>query len=360
MPTANDPKMGSKLLSIIDHPAAWQGSNMGNNPCWQFALDANDIDELNVALATTKEQLDTIGQITAANFKIPLLQQKLTRLGDQLEHGCGFARLRGLPIDRWSADDLEWVWMGIASHIGSPVFQNPQGQILREIKAEGGDVGARYGQLEAKEGQFLSSRARTASNAALRYHTDRCDVVGLLCTGVAREGGLSKIASSIAVHNEMLRRYPEQCRLLYQNLPRSRVGEEVGGEKHWYELPVWTLHQGHFSSHYSRTYVEALEHVAGAPQVSVEQWQALDNLAKLAEELHLAMQLDVGDIQFLNNHVIYHSRGAFVDQPEAGFQRCLWRIWLSAPHRPLRDDHAVLWRQVEPGQIRGGISEIPL
>jgi hypothetical protein len=248
--------------------------------------------------------------------------------------------------------------MGLACHLGQPVSQNSDGQLLREIRAESGDVGRRHGQLPTGDGQFLSSRARTASNAELRYHTDRTDIVGLLCTGIASRGGMSKIASSITVHNEMLVRYPDLCKLLYLDLPRSRMGEELGGENAWYNLPVWGVRDGKFTSHYSRTFIEALEHVPGAPKITSRQWQALDTLAMLAEEQHFEMELVRGDIQFINNHVIYHSRTAFEDDPAAGMQRCLWRIWLSAPHRALPPGHSVLWREVEAGKVRGGISQV--
>jgi hypothetical protein len=54
------------------------------------------------------------------------------------------------------------------------------------------------GQLQNQDGSsFLSSYARAVSNGVLRFHTDRTDVVGLLCVGQAREGGLSKVASTV-------------------------------------------------------------------------------------------------------------------------------------------------------------------
>jgi hypothetical protein len=324
---------------------------------WQFLLEDADIAEIGSALQHAKMLKLDPRSICSDQFPLDILKSKFAQIAGELEEGCGFVRLRGLPLERWSRQDLELIWMGLASHLGQPVFQNPAGQLLREIRAESGDVGKRHGQLATEEGRFLSSRARTASNAELRYHTDRTDIVSLLCTGVARRGGLSKIASSVTVHNEMLARYPGLCELLYQDVPRSRVGEETGGENAWYQLPVWGVRDGKFTSHYSRTYIEALEHIPGAPEVSSRQWQALDALAMLAEEQHFEMELALGDIQFINNHVIYHSRTAFEDDAGAGLQRCLWRIWLSAPHRALPHDHSVLWREVEAGKVRGGIGQ---
>jgi len=347
----------SAMTETINNAAAWKGAEIVNNPRWQFILQAADIEDIDAGLRHCKNLALEQQDIRADHFPLKAVKAKFAQIAEELEHGCGFVRLRGLPLDRWPRTDLELVWTGLACHLGQPVFQNSDGQLLREIRAESGNVGQRHGQLATAEGQFLSSRARTASNAELRFHTDRSDIVGLLCTGIASQGGLSKIASSVTVHNEMLTRYPEQCRLLYLDMPRSRIGEELGGEKAWYRLPVWGVRDGKFTSHYSRTFIEALEHVAGAPEVTAGQWQALDRLARLAEEQHFEMALAKGDIQFINNHVIYHSRTAFIDDPANGKRRCLLRIWLSAPHRALPPGHAVLWREVEAGKIRGGISQ---
>jgi hypothetical protein len=184
--------------------AAWHGTDIADDNIWQFTLDQADLDELDDALNRAKSQQKQYHRISVEDFPLPTLKSRLDTIADTVENGCGFARLRGLSMDRWSKEDLQLIWMGIALHLGQPVFQNPEGQLLREIKAEPGNIGQRYGQLQAGTEQFLSSRARTASSAELRYHTDRTDIVGLLCTGVAREGGLSKISSSVTVHNEML------------------------------------------------------------------------------------------------------------------------------------------------------------
>ena len=348
------------MTERIVNAAAWKGLDIASNSRWQFSLEETDLEEIDAALRQCKNLDLNLRDIRADHFPLKIVKSKFAQIANELEEGCGFVRLRGLSPDRWSREDLELVWMGLATHLGQPVFQNSDGQLLREIRAESGDVGQRHGQLPTNSGQFLSSLARTASNAELRYHTDRTDIVGLLCTGTARRGGLSKIASSITVHNEMLARYPDLCKLLYLDLPRSRIGEEVGGENAWYNLPVWGVRDGKFTSHYSRTFIEALEHVPDAPIVSSKQWQALDILALLAEEQRFEMELAVGDIQFINNHVIYHSRTAFENDVNAGRQRCLLRIWLSAPHRALPPGHCVLWREVEAGKVRGGISLDPV
>ena len=119
------------------------------------------------------------------------------------------------------------------------------------------------------------------------------------------------------------------------------------------------VREGKFTSHYSRTYVEAAQRrpESEVPRVSDRQWQALDLLAEIAEEQCFEMSFAPGDIQFVNNHVIYHARSAFEDDDE-GQDRLLLRLWLSMPNsRALPGDHEVLWRAVEAGALRGGIGQ---
>jgi hypothetical protein len=167
---------------------------------------------------------------------------------------------------------------------------------------------------------------------------------------------LSKIASTVAIHNEMLRRRPDLLDVLYHPYPRSRLGEEKGGGETVYMLPIFGLREGHFTSHYSRTYIEAAQKLAHVPRLTAQQIEAIDLLAEIAEAFCYRMHFQPGDMQFLNNHVIYHARDAFADDAGAGRFRRLLRLWLAVPNsRPLPDDHAVLWGNVAAGAVRGGI-----
>jgi len=48
-------------------------------------------------------------------------------------------------------------------------------------------------------------------------------------------------------------------------------------------------------------------------------------------DLRLDMDLQAGDIQFINNYTILHSRTGFVDGPEADQKRHMLRLWLKFP-----------------------------
>lgn len=349
----------SATRPIFEGAAVWRGDALGADDRWRFRLDDDEIAGLDEALADLDRRSVSWLDIRLADFRVPALRPKLAAISAELEDGSGLARLSGLPIERYGEADRRRLWWGIGLHLGRPVYQDFQGQLMRDITDASEDTDARYGhQMTARDGgAFTSSKARTFSNGALRYHTDRCDVVGLLCVHPAASGGVNRIASVATIHNVIAERRPDLLDLLYAPYPRSRLGEEVGGEAMVYDLPVFGVRDGKLTSHYSRTYIEAAQEMPGVPRLTAAQWEALDLLAAVADEVAMEMTLASGDIQFLNNHAVYHARTAFQDAP-SGPRRNLHRLWLSVPNsRALPDDHAVLWGDVRAGALRGGIGQ---
>src|SRR5258705_10985390 len=83
-----------------------------------------------------------------------------------------------------------------------------------------------------------TSRYKARSSGPLRFHTDRIDVVALLCVRQAQAGGQSKVVSSVAVHNPILARPPDLHALLLPDYHRSREGQEAGGAHRAVALPL--------------------------------------------------------------------------------------------------------------------------
>jgi len=347
----------------ITGPCAWRGAEMTGSTRWIRTLDAAAIAEIDRALRAARAAGVPWDETTRERFPVSELATMLAEVARELEEGGGLVTLRGLPVERYTADELRQIWFGLGSHLGRPVFQNRRGELMREIRDEGHAVGERYGQIPAAgggPGPVLSSYARTLSNGPLRFHTDRCDVVGLLCARQARAGGISKLASSVAVHNEMIRRRPDLAAVLYQDVYRSRFGEEADRHDVVYPLPIFGVRDGKFTSHYSLTFIEVAQMVPGVPPLTPAQREAIELLMALADELSFAMRFEPGDVQLVNNHVIYHARTAFEDDAGSGRVRLLYRLWLSMPNsRALPPGHEVLWGSIEAGAPRGGIGQVP-
>lgn len=344
----------------IGGAAAWRGPEMAGSGAWLRNLEPPALDEIDGALRTAQARGVGWPQTTRADFPLPQLATLLGDVGRELEEGRGVVKLGALPIGRYGEDELKQLFFGLGCHLGRVVYQSAKGELLGEIRDEGAAAAAQRGQLLSADGgeAFLSSRGRVQTTGPLRFHTDRTDVVGLLCVRQAAAGGINKIVSSVAVHDEMLARRPDLVEVLFQDYHRSRLGEEVGGESRSYALPVFGLRDGHFTSHYSRTYVEAAQRTPGVPSMSAAQWEAIDLLATLGEELCFETTLEPGEMLFLNNHVIYHARTAYEDEGSAGRERLLYRLWLAmANSRPLPEGHQVLWGSIEAGAPRGGIAQ---
>src|SRR5262245_37788446 len=132
----------------------------------------------------------------------------------------------------------------------------------------------------------------------------------------------------------MRRRRPDLARLLFEPIETDRRGEVAAGEKPYFRIPVFNWHAGLLSAIYQRQYIESARRFPEVPPLTPAQIEALDLLDELANdpELHLMMELQPGDMQFVHNHTILHDRTAFEDWPEAERKRHLLRLWL-APRR---------------------------
>lgn len=336
----------------------WKGAEMERADRWIKVFPPEILRQLDDALAGIGD-LDW-RRINRQNFPLPDAAAFFDDVREELENGSGMVKLRGLDVARYSLDQLRRLWFGLGAHLGTPMFQNCRGEMMRDIRDEGMGVGAKlYGATTDSAGkQFLSSGARTLSSGQLRYHTDRCDVVGLLCVRQASAGGVSKLASSAMVYNTILDRRPDLHAELCKPIARSRFGEENGGEHVAYDLPVFGIRDGKLTSHFSLTYIESAQLLPGIRKLTDVQREAIQMLMDVAEEFRFEMRFAPGDIQLLNNHVIYHGRTAFTDDAGAGQDRMLMRLWLSMPNsRPLPEDHAVLWGDVSGGKPRGGIAQ---
>lgn len=347
----------------ITGACVWHGGDMARSERWQRRLSPAQLAEIDAAVSQARAQGASSQTITAAQFPLPSFAPLAAEIQAELEDGSGLLLLRGIEVGRYDLDTLKLLYAGLARHFGTTVNSNRAGEIMREIRdvtRDGHNAGERYGALAdaGRPGTFLSSYARTLTNGALRHHTDRCDVVALFCIRQAAAGGVSKLCSSPAVHNEMLRRRPDLAAALYQDVWRSRFGEEDATDESVYPLPVWGVRDGKFTSHYSRTFIEVAQRRPEVARLSPAQEEAIDLLHELADELSFEMVFAPGDIQLVNNHVIYHARAAFEDDPSQGADRLLLRLWLSMPNsRALPDGHEVLWRSTAAGALRGGIAQ---
>ncbi|MGH7155148.1 MAG: TauD/TfdA family dioxygenase [Acetobacteraceae bacterium] len=268
-----------------------------------------------------------LGQVGRGSFPLPTLSQKLTAWLEEIRAGRGFVVVRGLNVTDYSDEDVGMIFWALGSHLGDPVTQNPSGDLLGHVY----DHGRKYGEIDVRGYE---------TNAHLPFHSDGCDLVGLLCLRRAKCGGLSSIVSSVTIHNEILRQHPKYLEPLYNGFhyikrEAALTDDPVTANR----IPVFGARDGHVSSRLVRNQINAACTKTGKPLAPLEQ-AALDFLDQLAydPEIHLDMDLQLGDMQLCNNLTILHSRTGFEDWPETERRRHMIRLWLTfRERRPLAD-----------------------
>src|SRR4029453_2029156 len=112
------------------------------------------------------------------------------------------------------------------------------------------------------------------TNAEMRFHTDACDYVGLLCRQPSKRGGESRIASSVTVYNCMLERRPDLAKVLPEVFYRSRSGEISPGELPYFKQPIFSFTDGYFSATGVGAAIDKAQHLPGVPKYTSAQQEA--------------------------------------------------------------------------------------
>jgi hypothetical protein len=96
-------------------------------------------------------------------------------------------------------------------------------------------------------------------------------------------------------------------------------------------MPVFTRRGERLFVRYIRPYIHSSARHADAPRLTDAAVAALDRVDALCAEprFHVAMDLQPGDMQFVNNYPVLHARSAYEDDREAGKVRHLKRLWLA-------------------------------
>lgn len=314
--------------TAITDRGAWRGADLVGRGNWSHRLAAAEVEELGAALAGVRARGLPTTTITRADFPLPVLAPRLRALNEEARIGRGFFVLTGLPPGRFGEDDREAVFWGIGTHLGAPVSQNSHGELLGRVA----DQGRTYGSANTRGYQ---TRAR------LDFHTDRCDLVGLLCQRRAKEGGLSSVVSTTAVHDEIRRARPDLLPILFRGFHYSeREAADNPSGVSPRPIPVFSEHAGVLSCRFIRNPIETGAERRGVPLTAPER-EALEMVSSLCArpDMRLDMMLEPGDMQFCNNYVTAHARTEFEDWSEPERRRLMLRLWLSfEERRPLAHD----------------------
>lgn len=304
--------------------SAWKTVHFDEPSSYSRPLNEDELHELNHALEIARQHGLPPHELTPQTFPLPRLHAKLAAVQADLEQGRGFVLLRGIPVERYGGEDLRLLYSGLLSHLGSLVEQDTKGTLIEEVT----DRGASY--------TSIGIRGYT-TNAELTPHCDSGDVVALLCVRPAKRGGLSQIASSMTIYNEILDNHPESLEPLYRGFQYNIRGNGPPGE--WenvtrHRVPVFSYCDGRLSARFNLKAILTAEQLPGVPPLTEAERHAIELVGELAmrPDIRLDMQLGRGDVQLLNNHSILHTRTSFEDDERQERKRLLLRAWINMPN----------------------------
>jgi hypothetical protein len=311
--------MPTNALQPIRNAAAWTGSEMAKSTEWIYQLDeAERVDALRLAAAIRANGKAATALENEA-FSLGALATAASKWRAALHHGRGFVLIRGLPVEKMSEAEAAGVYWLLGQQLGSPVPQNFVGELLTDIRDTGADP-------DDPSTRLYKTRAEQD------FHTDGADIIGLLCLKTSKSGGQSRIVSSVAVYNEVLRRKPELAPLLFQDFYWHYFEPQMPAPVH-FTRPICTTRGDGLNTAFIPWYIRRAQELPDVPAMTLEQQAAIAVVEEAADDpsLYLDMDFQPGDIQWLKNAVILHKRTAYEDWDEPSRKRHLLRLWLAAP-----------------------------
>jgi hypothetical protein len=303
----------------VRSPAVWRAADVADARQWTTTFTAAQATAITAAADRAVGLGRAATTVTREDFDLPELRPDVPRWVEALNAGGGFVLLRGFPVGGLSPEATELAYVGLGLQLGQPVGQDANASVITHVRDEG---------IERTDPSVRLYRTRHRQD----FHTDGSDIVGLLCLHKAKTSGESRISSSYAVYNEILRRRPDLTEILYEPMYWDRNNEQSEGEDPFFAMPVFSEIGGMPRVFYIGWYIRDAQRHPQAPRLTAAQREAIDIIEGIANdpEFYLGMRFEPGDIQLISNAKILHSREAYEDFPEPERRRHLLRLWLTA------------------------------
>jgi hypothetical protein len=316
----------------ISAPWVWTAADLAARDDWIFPLSAAALDDIDRSLASVKQRGMDMESITADDFPLPSFADEIADIKNTLQSGLGMGLVRGVPVDRYDQDDLRLILWGLGTHFGLIAPQSYRGDKIGDVMdmSHTGDIRRSY-----------------RSPRPLYLHVDPIDIVGLLCTRQAKEGGMSLLTSAAALHNTLLAERPDLMPALYRGYHYSSTEASSTGEPPVtsYRVPVYCPVGDQIAVNFNNSPISkalARDDVE-EEAMALEAFELFKETA-MRDDLVFRTRLAPGDLQFLNNRVALHGRTEFEDFPEIERKRHMLRIWLKMPDWPSWPDN-MYWHE---------------
>lgn len=311
---------------MIDHriegPSAWKRADIRSED-YRVPLDGACLDEVRRVVDDIRAHpLPTILR-SPADFDMTNCHAAMAEARRILKEGVRFAVVDRLPVEEMSKDEAETIYWLLSSMVCRPVAQKLDGTMIYNVWDTG------------KKALPGSGVRPDSTNIEIRFHIDNAynttppEYVGLLCLKTAKSGGVSRVLSFHTVHNALLAHHKELLARLYQPFWFDRQREFFPGEPETFFAPVFTLGDEDLQARFSVHQINSGYALQGQP-VDNEGAAALAATLGIFEdpEVSIDFEFKPGEIQFVDNRALGHSRTEFEDWPEPERRRHLIRLWL--------------------------------
>jgi hypothetical protein len=300
----------------ITDKTAWMGADFPTPDSYRRPLARGMIGEIDKAARSLLGR--GVNPHGMRKADLPLSSGLLRAAYDDVENGVGFTVLTGLPVDDWGVEVSRAALCLIGSHFGDISLQNREGEYVLDVMDKSTPVSSQFRGYHSAD--------------HLDFHNDGTNTVALMCMETAKSGGESLLVSASTLYNEISRLRPGLLATLMRGYRHSRRNQRDPDQAPVMEerTPVFSFIDGVFHNCYSR--VSILASLDQGEVHTYEERAALEFVDEMLarSELMLAMEFRRGDIQFVNNFTLLHSRKAFVDHsPDR--RRHLLRLWLTDP-----------------------------
>ena len=325
-------------MEPIRDASAWTGDDLQHDQSWKFSLTPQQKADLDKALQQVKDRGLQFAEIVREDFPLPALRETLQDILDELRSGRGFAILRGFPTDEYEFDDLEKLYWGLCTYLGTGVTQNSEAGLIHYITD---------GELRPQNGARILGKPRPVG-----LHVDLSDCVSFFCVRQAPDDPHSLVASSMTVYNEILRQHPEYLPRLYEGFIWNRI-ETYPSETPFsnFKVPAFSTAGGKLTCRFHPGWIRG--GMKKASQVLTDkETEMFDFINETAVANSYAFPLAKGDIIFCNNYTVFHGRAGHEPIEDELQKRVLLRIWLDLPDvRPFADEGSIRYGAVRHGKM---------
>jgi alpha-ketoglutarate-dependent taurine dioxygenase len=294
---------------------AWKRQHLTNSQ-WLVPVPEACAAEFEQIARAARGHPGPLAELGTGRFELPACAAVMAEVRAKLLDGPGFAVLDRVPVDQYRRQEGQAIGWILANLMGRVVAQKRDGTRLYEVRDTGKAI--------------AHGVRRSITNLEQEFHTDGGwlplppGFVGLYCLQPAAEGGMSRCASLVTVH-QALSGEPALLERLHQPFWWDRQAEHAPDDVTHSRAPIYWHAGKRVCARYYDDYVRKGYALTGEPldALGAEALEAM-RAAIETEGNWVEFLLEAGQFLYVNNRQVAHSRTAFRDDDA---KRHLMRFW---------------------------------